>query len=289
MRMPALLVSTAAVIVGVISVAHADVIYSDNFDRTVGDVAGRTPDLATGLHGGTAAATWTSDASTTTTTPANGTTADAVFTASGGTATATDSTFASAGALATGADANLITNATLPFTPITGNVYDYHMDVLPSGAGASGNWLAMAFATAGLNGHTTSGTSSALSNDNAYGLIILKGSGTTQAFAGVGTGSGQTLLNATNLTSASGSTFNSVDIILNTTGTNWTLNWKLNGTTELATPYTYGTNPNIGLVVFGTNKLTGEVSNFSLTTTPEPASIALLGLGGLTALRRRRV
>ena len=154
----------AIALVGFARVGSAtDIIYSDNFDGTGGIVGGRTPDTASGLDGGTAGATWTSD----TVTSAN---PDALWTASGGTYSGTGTTNASVGTFTTGADANQITNAYLPFTPFPGTVYDFHMAIASSGVGASGNWLGMTFAPTGLNGHTAGGGSSALSNMNGNGL-----------------------------------------------------------------------------------------------------------------------
>jgi hypothetical protein len=274
------------------------VIYSDNFDGSSGVVAGRTPDVVNGVDGGTTGATWTSDAAVTTD-------PDAIWTASGGTYTGVGTTNASlAGGtdtFSTGADSNLITNAYLPFTPQSGFVYDLELNIASSGTGASGNWLGLAFAQTGLNGHTTGGASSALSNDSTAGLILLKGSGLVQSFGGTVNGSGDVtsstgnqVLNAT-LTSPGTSTpvYTQVDIILNTIGSQWVVSWELNGATSGADfgTYTYpvGDNPTaIGDVIFGTNKLTGVVSTFSLSVIPEPASLGLLGLGSLFLVGRRR-
>jgi hypothetical protein len=275
------------------NIASADVIYTDNFDGTAGVVAGRPLDVASGLDGGTAGASWTSDATA-------GTNPDAVWTASGGTYSSVGSTNASLGTFTTGADSNLITNAYVPFTPQTGYIYDLELSIASSGVGASGNWLGLAFAQSGLNGHLTGGASSALSNDATAVLIILKGSGLVQSFGGTVNGSGDVtsstgngVLNAT-LTSPGTLTpvYTLVDILLNTEGSQWTMSWELNGATsgpDFGT-YTYpaGDNPTaIGDVIFGSDKLTGVVSGFSLTTVPEPASLGLLCVGGLFALRRQ--
>lgn len=261
--------------------ARADVIYQDNFDGTAGTVSGRAVPTASGLDGGTAGASWNSSA-TTATNP------DALWQASGGTYTTTGSTNASVGTFTTGADTNLITNATLPFTPQAGFVYDLHLAIASSGVGASGNWLGLAFTQAGFNGHAIGGGSSALSNDNSYGLMILKGSGVVQTFAGLNAGNAVT----TTATVTDGTTspvYTPVDVLLDTSGAQWTVNWEVNGTSTGA-GFTYTTNPTIGLLAFGTNKLTGAVSDFSLTATsvPEPASLGVLGVAGLLALRRRR-
>jgi hypothetical protein len=275
------------------NVASATVIYSDNFDGTAGVVAGRSLDVTSNFAGGTAGASWSSDA-----TP--GTDPDAVWMASGGTYSSVGSTNASLGTFTTGADSNLITNAYVPFTPQAGYIYDLELSIAASGVGASGNWLGLAFAQTGLNGHLTGGSSSALSNDATAGLIILKGSGLVQSFGGTVNGSGDVtsstgngVLNAT-LTSPGTVTpvYTLVDILLNTEGTQWTMSWELNGATSGADfgTYTYpaGDNPTaIGDVIFGSNKLTGVVSGFSLTTVPEPASLGLLCVGSLFALRRR--
>ena len=289
MKITAALILASATLASAASTLRADVVYQDNFDGTAGDLSGRAAPVATGLDGGTAmslsaAAASSTDAATITTT-----TADAAWTVTGGTHTTIGSTSATIGALATGADANLIATASLPFTPQNGFIYDLRASIEVSSVGASGNWLGLDFGQAGLNGHTASGSGSALSNNNPFGLLISKGSNVVQDFAGVGTGNGSTGGTAT------AGQFNTFDVFLNTTGAAWTVAWGINlpaGSTIAnanAGTFTYATNPSIGLVTFGSNKLTGAISDFSLTAvTPEPASLSLLALAGLPLLARRR-
>jgi hypothetical protein len=272
-----------AVGMGVSSVRAVDVIYQDNFDGTGGDLGARAVTVASGLDGGTAAATWNAALSSTNAPTITATTADASWTATGGTYTGTGTTSATIGVSgASGADANLIANADLPFSPQSGFVYDLHAAIEVSSAGASGNWLGLAYATTGLNTHSVSGASSAPSNDNPFGLLITKGSNVVQDFGGVGTANGSTGGTAT------AGQFNNFDVILDTTGAAWKMSWLINGSP--AGSYTYTSNPSIGLVLVGANKLNGAVSDFSLTATPEPASLGLLSAGavGLLARRRRR-
>jgi PEP-CTERM motif len=285
-----------------------DIIYTDNFDGTGAILNGRAPDTATGADGGSASGTWTSSA-TTATIP------DALWTASGGTYSGTGTTNASVGTFTTGADANLITNAYLPFTPFAGTIYDFHLAVAPSGVGASGNWLGMAFVGnngSGVfnNGQPPGGGSSALSNGATAGLIILKGSGVVQSFGGTVNGSGQITSSTGNAGLNSGlitpgtstPVYTNVDLDLNTTGSQWVVSWTLttnpgNGSIAGGTgsfTYPVGDNPTtISGVILGTNKLTGLVSDMSLTslnTVPEPSTLVLAGLSliGLVGIARRK-
>jgi hypothetical protein len=57
--------------------------------------------------------------------------------------------------------------------------------------------------------------------------------------------------------------------------------------------YTYPVSDNpttISAVVLGTNKLTGAISDFSLTAVPEPSALVLAGLGliGLIGVARKK-
>jgi hypothetical protein len=260
--------------------AYGTLIYQDSFAGAAGTtVGGKALDTAVGSDGGTAGATWTAD--TTTVTPISSTASDAIWQLDGsGHATIRNA------AVADGADANLIANAWLPFAPQTGFVYDLHIELNPTSAGASGNWLGVAYTDATMNGHSPSGSASALSNDNPFGLSILKGSGTLQKFAGLGTANG----NAPDITGLTvGSQFHSLDLLLDTSAAQWKMSWQLDGST-IGSTFTYSSNPSIGRVVFGTNKLNGAVQNFSLSSTlvPEPMSLATLAFAGV-ALRRRRV
>jgi hypothetical protein len=276
-------------LLGTASVSRAaDIIYQENFDGAGGVLTGQSPDVESGLDGGSATATWGGD-SVASANP------DAVWTTSGGTYTGPGSTDATIGLFGTGADSNLITNEYLPFTPQVGYIYDLELSIAASGVGASGNWIGLAFATAGLNTHTTGGGSSALSNDNTYGLILDKGSGQVQSFGGVGTGNAKISTAAGFLTQGTTTPlYDTFDVLLNTSGSQWVVSWLVNGSaTGLGTnSYTYTTNPSIGDVIFGTNKLTGAVDPFILSATAVPEPASMLGLatmcGGILLRRRKR-
>ncbi|HEY1686727.1 MAG TPA: hypothetical protein VGG19_18345 [Tepidisphaeraceae bacterium] len=267
----------------------ADTIYQDNFDGTGGILSGRALDTASGLDGGTLNQAWTSDSATSSN-------PDALITASGGTYSGTGTTSAAVGTFTTGADSNMITNAYLPIVPQTGYIYDAHVAIAASAVGASGNWLGMTFAPANMNGHTAGGGASALSNLAGYGLIIDKGTNTVQSFGGAGTGNAELsgVPSGFNSNSTTTPVYNTFDIILNTSGSQWTVSWLVNGVAPSgvgSTSYTYTSNPSIGNIVIGTNKLTGAFSDFSLTATavPEPTSFVMLALAALPFAARRRV
>jgi hypothetical protein len=267
----------------------ADTIYQDNFDGTGGILSGRALDTASGLDGGTLNQAWTSDSATSSN-------PDALITASGGTYSGTGTTSAAVGTFTTGVDSNMITNAYLPFVPQAGFIYDAHVAIAASAAGASGNWLGMTFAPASLNGHTAGGGASALSNMAGYGLIIDKGVNTVQSFAGAGTANGELsgVPSGFNSNSATTPVYNTFDIILNTSGSQWTVSWMVNGSVPTgigSSSFTYTSTPSIGNIVIGTNKLAGAFSDFSLTATavPEPSSLVMLALAALPFAARRRV
>lgn len=262
--------------------ARAGVIYTEDFSGAAGTLlGGKTPTLATGADGGSAAATWTAD--TTAVSPISGTASAAVWTLNGS-GSATVSTAAS-DAATSHADSNIIANAELPFVPVAGTKYTLTATLAPSyGDATSGNWLGIGFAQANFNGHTPSGTASALSNDTPFGLLILKGSGLYQTFAGVGTG------NAGPTATLGTGGPHTVSLILDTTATAWTMSWSVDGGAA-STPFTYATNPSIGVIAFGSNKIAGGVSNLSLvsSTVPEPAAAAgVVAAGVLGVMRRRR-
>jgi hypothetical protein len=79
-----------------------------------------------------------------------------------------------------------------------------------------------------------------------------------------------------------------MSIVLDTQGAAWTTEWFINGgsvrTETLASNPTTITHVGLGRES-GTS---ASFDNFSLTAVPEPSAAALLGLGGLALLRRRR-
>ncbi|MCX5653352.1 MAG: PEP-CTERM sorting domain-containing protein [Planctomycetota bacterium] len=80
----------------------------------------------------------------------------------------------------------------------------------------------------------------------------------------------------------------SVDIVLDTQAAAWTAEWFVNGS-SVRGPEAYVTNPNIQTINLTTWWMYGMVDSLTLTQTPEPATMTLLGLGiGGMLLRRRR-
>ena len=164
--------------------------------------------------------------------------------------------------------------AFLPFSPEAGKIYTLSIDMNMT----SGEWFALGFMS---TNNTTSGGFYNESTGDGSPWMLLRASGAAgSSFAGPITGSQQ------DLPSRDG---NTASIVLDTTGTDWVATFK-NGSASISHTYT-GTDisDDINYVGFGRHTTTiGSVDNFSLTVVPEPGSLALMGLGGLCLLKRRR-
>ncbi len=163
----------------------------------------------------------------------------------------------------------------LPFTPTSGNVYTFTATLNAT----STTWTAIGFANASTNGlwHTTGGSK------YAWALDRNAGGGAPQFFGGAGATNGQTWT----------STADGLQTVAITLDTTTSGAWKTFATISgvNSNTYTYGANPSISFLGFGTNGGSGTatVKDFSLTAiVPEPASLGVLALGSLGLLARRR-
>lgn len=182
--------------------------------------------------------------------------------------------------------ANGNANAWLPFAPQAGKIYALTLEANPD-ASTSNDWFAIGFSdgNATTNWHTNAANQIfgwMLNRENDASASVI------QTFLGPDT------------TDAAGFDLNpdivgpvELQVVLNTMDAAWTLEWLVDGQ-SLRGPVAFGTNPPISQVGFGAwNTATGLVGNFTLADLtaepiPEPATLSLLGLGGLLALRRRR-
>lgn len=169
-------------------------------------------------------------------------------------------------------------NAFLSFSPTTGQTYTLSIDANPQNG--TGDWFALGFAGAAA-------TNSGFQESSTVAWMLLRGNrgtGGVQTFLGPDTNGGtdhDALPDTVNL-----------KVVLDTTATQWTAEWFINGTS--IREETFSSNPNINYVGFGRfGDATGTVDNFALTATavPEPSTYAL-GIGAaavvVAALRRRK-
>jgi PEP-CTERM motif len=132
-------------------------------------------------------------------------------------------------------------------------------------------------------------TSEFLGQNNGDSGILNVNSG--QIFA---TYDGPGSTNGTSFASFSGGFPTTMETVLDTSSSNWTIGYSVNGTQYIA-PHTFtGGNPSISQIALSSfSNTTGSVSSFSFeveaAAVPEPSRMMLLGLaGGLGFLRRRR-
>jgi PEP-CTERM motif len=278
-----------------------DTIYSDSFAAPGTNVNSATTDPnaivgnpvagGDGGSGGTPAATYLSTPIVTGITG----TPDADWDYSGSTSATITSPAAN---VVAGEDTKTITNLTLPLVPVVGDAYDLELTMVAApGTGAHG--LEMAFLFNGGNAHNT--TAQAISNNDPIGLILDRDatSSTTtsnyfEVFENTGTGSDNSFApSASALTGGTPGTKVTVDEIFTPTGaTTGTESVYLNGVLATGSPFNLtGLTGGISDIQFGDNRdALGTFTNFSLTAeaVPEPASAALLLLGGGLAMGRRR-
>jgi hypothetical protein len=185
--------------------------------------------------------------------------------------------------------------AFLPFTPVSGNIYQADATIV----NPFGDWIGFGFFSAlPVNGGDwTLSTFGQRHSNSGYGWILDRANASAadqQAFGGYGTGNA--------LGAVNGDLFNAalplnVSIILNTTAPTWTAEFVLNGTSYGTANLTIsGPAGTIGGIGFsrtsnGSAGTGGTISSFSLVQVPEPSSFAILlvgGIGSLVAVRRKQ-
>ena len=246
------MVAACALIAGPMCVSSADAapIYEDSFDR-VGMLDGSAPDI------GPAGVTWTAN--------------EDVLT-DGSTANATD-----------------IRTMYLPFTPAAGHVYELSVDVHLDPAGGS-NWYGLAFMGASPGTESSIASFGGFPDTDPRPGMILRHNG-EQVLSRQASGDGEladTRLQTHNVpTPYTGIV--TMKLVLDTTAPEWAVTWAVND--DIWRTDTYVTNPeNIASVGVSASAAAEDLvyrfDNFTLI--PEPASLALVGLGGLLLIRRRR-
>jgi hypothetical protein len=243
-----------ACVVSLAVASYADVVFMDNFDGAGGPLNGTTPDVSLGGEVWEAGDTFL-DNGAAGTTVAGGPTGQA---------------------------------AHLDFTPLIG-VYTAEATILND----QPNWIGFGFLPDDPGSGDWTQTDFSVRHSNAPGfawMLTRNSTGNDQeGFLGGGTAGGQPW----NGDVVDPTAPVIMKIVLDTTPTNWTVEWFINGT-SMGAPVAYGTagNPGIGGIGFSHDRSSdanngGTLSEFSLTYVPEPTSLLLIGFGGLALIRRR--
>lgn len=230
---------------------EASVIYQDSFNR-VGLLDGSAPDIRPGSE------TWTA--------------------------------FDEVGATTPQTDGSVLTleaarrNMFLPFVPQPGNVYQVSVDVKLDPASTSGDWHAIGFQRDMTGWSDARSFAFGLDPEGGFPWLLIRNNGAAVFFGGPGT---QNNKGGPGTGTFASDVFHTLTVELDTTGASWVASGFINGI-QIGDSHTFASNPsimNVGLNAGGGSGYSYTFDNFVLV--PEPASLALLGLGGLMLLSRR--
>jgi len=171
-------------------------------------------------------------------------------------------------------------SAFLSFAPVSGNVYTLSATVtLPTSGFSTSSWLGIGFTASNVTGNHTDNAGFWSSPNNASPWMLYRRNAEVKTYAGPGA-------TVSEVEGNFGGTI-TMSIELDTTAAQWTSEWFVNGISVRGAD-TYVTNPTINYVGFGREDgASSTITSFSLAV-PEPSTSALMGLGGLALVFRRR-
>ena len=172
-------------------------------------------------------------------------------------------------------------------------IYELSLTITSPAAESSGSWIGFGF-TQG-QGNSLSPASASVAGQP---WLVYRQNGGIDVFAGPQNTNSLTNGAGQPTSTASQGTPHTFTLRLDTSATDWTLQYLLDGTlmdlgTNGSQTHTFTTQPTIQYLMVsmggGTAAGTGTVDNFSFISVPEPGTAFLAGLSALTLLSRRRL